>query len=62
MTKVYVLYDDPYYGAAQIYGIFKERKDAEEKAYQLSTSNEIWGPATHEDWRWNYDIVERDLE
>jgi hypothetical protein len=62
MSKVYILYDDPYYGAAAIYAVFKERKDAEQRAYELSSSKEIWGPSARDDWRWNYEIVERDLE
>ena len=62
MTKVYVLYDDPYYGVAQIYGVFRYKQDAENKAYLLSTDPEIWGPHVHQDWQWNYEVVERDLE
>ena len=62
MTKVYILYDDPYYGAAQIYGVFNDKHKAEERAYQLSTDKEIWGPFIHDNWRWNYEVIERDLE
>ena len=62
MCKVYVLFDDPYYGAAMIYGVYSTREAAEKRAYDLSTDTNIWGEHTRENWRWNYEIEERELE